>query len=58
MKPNLQLGELRPFGHTAVCGTRWDGFKDAADKAFSVMYDHSDQKTGKKCHTLTHKKKN
>lgn len=33
-KPDLQLGELRPFGHIGVCGTRWDGFKDAAGKAF------------------------
>lgn len=33
-KPNLQLGELRPFGHKGVCGTRWDGFKGAAGKAF------------------------
>lgn len=30
----LQLGQLRPFGHTGVCGTRWDGSKDAVDKSF------------------------
>lgn len=34
VKPNLQLGELGPFGHTGVCGTRWDGCKDAVGKAF------------------------
>lgn len=34
VKPNVQLGELRPFEHTGVSGTRWDGFKDAAGKAF------------------------
>lgn len=33
VKPNLQLGELRPFGHTGVCGTRWARYKDAVGKA-------------------------
>lgn len=33
VKPSLQLGQLRPFGHTGVCGTRWCGCKGAAGKA-------------------------